>query len=380
MDLKELRDQIDQVDEQLTDLFCKRMEICAQVAQYKKENGTGVLNRTREREILARVAKQAGEPLDFYAHMLYSVLFDLSKSYQTTLLGQETELSARIRKAMADTGAQLPRRGTVACQGVEGAYSQSACDKLFAMPDILYFKSFEGVFQAVEQGLCEYGILPIENSSNGSVDKVYDLMRHYNFHIVRSVRLHVDHKLLARPGASFEGIREILSHEQAIGQCSGFLDAHPGIKVTICENTAAAAKLVAESGRDDIAAISSRSCAQLYGLNVLSENVQNSENNYTRFICIAKDLAIYPGADRISLMLSIEHTPGALYRKIAQFASLGLNLTKLESRPVVGSDFEFLFYFDLEASVWSEDVIRLLNECASGGELFMFLGSYSEVR
>ena len=379
MDLQELRTAIDDIDTQMTDLFCKRMEISAQVAQHKKAQGIKVLDRTREREILTQVGKQAGEPLDMYARMLYSVLFDLSRSYQETFFDGETPLTRNIRQAMERSG-QFPRRGTIACQGVEGAYSQMACDKLFTMPDIVYFRNFEGVFQAVEKGLCEFGVLPIENSSNGSVSAVYDLMRRYHFHIVRSIRMHIDHNLLVKPGVKLADIKEIISHEQALGQCSDFLNSHPEIKVVICENTAAAAKLVAESDRRDIAALSSGNCALLYGLEALPEHVQNSENNYTRFICIAKEMAIYPGADRISLMLSVEHTPGALYRMIARFATLGLNLTKLESRPIVGRDFEFLFYFDFEASVWSQDVIRLLGECSARDQLFVFLGSYSEVR
>lgn len=379
MDLQQLRTELDSIDTQMTDLFCKRMEVAAQVAKLKKAQGMKVLDRMREREILARVGKQAGESMDMYARMLYSVLFDLSRSYQQSFFDGETELTKSIRKATTKT-ALFPKKGTVACQGVEGAYSQMACDKIFAMADIVYFRSFEGVFQAVEKGLCEFGVLPIENSSNGSVSSVYDLMHRYHFHIVRSIRMHIDHNLLAKPGVKLKDIKEIVSHEQALGQCSAFLNSHPEIKVVVCENTATAAKLVAESDRRDIAALSSHNCALLYGLEVLSEHVQNSENNYTRFICITKDMAIYPGADRISLMLSVEHTPGALYRMIARFAALGLNLTKLESRPIVGRDFEFLFYFDFEASVWSEDVIRLLGECSAGNQLFVFLGSYSEVR
>jgi chorismate mutase/prephenate dehydratase len=379
MDLQDLRKEIDEVDARLTDLFCQRMELCAKVAEYKKGKGRMILDRAREREILAKVGKQAGQDLDMYARMLYGVLLDLSKAYQRSFYHKENQLSQRIRKAIA-CNQQFPRRGTVACQGVEGSYSQIACDKLFAMPDITYFSDFEGVFQAVEQGICDFGILPIENSSNGSVNRVYDLMHRYQFHIVRSIRLHIDHNLLAKPGTKLSDIREIYSHEQALGQCRDFLNEHPEIKVIPCENTAIAAKLVSESGRRDIAALSSRNCAWLYGLEVLCDHVQNSENNYTRFICIAKDLMIYPGADKISLMLTVEHTPGALYHMIAKFSALGLNLTKLESRPIPGRDFEFLFYFDLDASVWSEDVIRLLGECSTREQLFVFLGSYSEVR
>jgi len=380
MDIQKLRAEFDALDDQLTELFCKRMRLSAEMAALKKQEGLKTLDREREREILARVCNQAGEGLDMYTRMLYSFLFDLSRAYQTTLSGVETELTRQISRAVSQANWQFPRRGTVACQGVEGAYSQMACDKLFAMPDIMYFRGFEGVFQAVEKGLCEFGILPIENSSNGSVNSVYDLMRHYKFHIVRSIRLHISHNLMALPGVPLSDIKEVFSHEQAIGQCSEFLNQHPEIQVTICENTAVAAKLVVESGRRDAAALSSQNCARLYGLEILSNRVQNSDNNYTRFICIAKDLSIYQGADRISLMLSVEHTPGALFRMIARFAALGLNLTKLESRPIAGRDFEFLFYFDLEASVWSEDVVRLLGECSASDEFFVFLGSYSEIR
>ena len=262
---------------------------------------------------------------------------------------------------------------------MEGAYSQIACDKLFAMPDIVYFKSFEGVFQAVEQGLCEYGVLPIENSSHGTVSAVYDLMRHYKFHILRSIKVQINHMLLANPGAKKETIREIFSHEQALGQCAAYLKQFPDAKITVVENTAVAAKRVGESGRTDVAAISSRDCAALYGLAILEEDVQDAASNFTRFICITKELRIYPGASRISLMLSLPHRPGALYAMIAKFSALGLNLIKIESRPIPGRDFEFLFYFDMEASVYSDEVLSLLGELSEEPELFILLGCYSEV-
>jgi len=188
----------------------------------------------------------------------------------------------------------------------------------------------------------------------------------------------IDHCLLANPGSAKGDIREIFSHEQAIAQCSEYLQKMKNVKVTVCENTAAAAQLVAQSGRKDAAAISSQYCAELYGLEVIDGDVQNSASNFTRFICISKDLEIYPGADKISIMLALPHRPGSLYETISRFSAMGLNLTKLESRPIPDRDFEFMFYFDMEASLLSEGVISLLGSLASDCDQFDFLGSYSE--
>lgn len=378
-DLSQIREEIDQVDRQLVELFCRRMAISSEVAAYKQQNGLPITDPARERAVLNKAAALAQPPFQDYTRILYGTLFDLSKAYQASLSPKSSALAGQIRKAAEQTPPLFPQSATVACQGVEGAYSQMACDKLFQSPDIVYVRSFEGVVQAVQQGLCEFGVLPIENSSYGSVNAVYDLMKRYDFHIVRSVRLHIDHNLLALPGVKLEEIREIVSHEQAIGQCSGFLSRLAGVKVTVCANTAMAAQMVAQSGRRDLAAISSHNCAALYGLQVLDEHIQDSENNYTRFICIAPQMRIYPGADRISLMFSVPHQPGTLHGVLSKFAALGLNLTKLESRPIVGSDFEFMFYADFTASVWSDQVLGLLGSLAAGNGSLVFLGSYSEV-
>ena len=378
-DLKTLRARIDELDDGIIDLFRERMAAARDIAACKRESGLGVLNRSREREVLARVTGRAGEELESYAKLLYQTIFEVSRSYQDRLLVDDSAFTARIEAAIQNTPPLFPTKATVACQGVEGAYSQVACDKLFSLPSILYFRQFDGVFQAVQSGMCRYGILPIDNSSNGSVGRVYDLMRNHRFHIARSTRLCVRHSLLAKPGVALSDVKEIFSHEQALGQCSEYLKELRGVKVTVCENTAAAARLVAESDRRDIAAISSPHCAGLYGLSVLNDRVQNSENNYTRFICISKELEIYPGANRISLMLSTAHRPGSLYELLSKFAALGVNLTKLESRPLPGSDFEFVFYFDMEASVLSPDVRKMLASLAASPELFVFLGNYQEV-
>ena len=379
MDIKELREKLNKIDDTLSGAFKERMEVTLEIARFKKENGLPVFDPGRERAVINRLTEGCDDTLASSMKILYNTLFDLSRSYQHRYMMGDTQLKSRIAQALEKTPKVFPRRAVVACQGVEGAYSQQACERLFNLPNITYFKRFEGVFQAIESGLCNYGVLPIENSSFGSVTEVYDLMRRYHFSIVRSVRLKIDHHLLVKPGVSLKEIKEIVSHEQALGQCSEFLRNHRDIQVTVCANTAAAAKMVSESDRRDIAAISSGACAQLYGLTALNEKVSDSDSNFTRFICIAKNLEIYPGADKTSLMLSLPHKPGSLYRMIARFSALGLNLTKLESRPITGSDFEFMFYFDLEASVYSPEMTQLLCELEESSEPFAYLGSYSEV-
>lgn len=380
MDIKDLRDNIDAIDRKIVELFKKRMNVAAEVAEYKRENNMNVLDASRERALLTKVAELSGKEFEDYTRTLYSTILDLSRSYQHTRLGATSELSELINSAEKTTQRIFPEAATIACQGVEGAYSQIAAERLFRAPSIMFFSSFENVFSAIESGLCKYGVLPIENSTAGSVKQVYDLMVDRKFKIVRSVRIKIDHNLLANKGAKLSDIKEIFSHQQAIDQCSDFLGKlSDDVKITRVENTAAAARMVAESGRLDAASLSSRSCASQYGLSVLAGSVQNNGNNHTRFICISNELEIYPGADRTSLMLVTPHRPGALYKMLARFNALGINLLKLESRPLPDRDFEFMFYFDLEASVYSPKLAQLLAELEQECDDFTYLGSYSEV-
>lgn len=379
MELKELRDRIDTIDDELVSLFTKRMELSAQIADYKKANRMPIHVPSREREILQEVAAKAGPEMSNYARVLYSMIFELSRSYQSKRNTTVTQLYKTITKSIENTPKLFPRAPMVACQGVEGAYSQIACEKIFQSPFIMYFKNFEGVFQAIDKGLCQYGILPIENSTAGSVKKVYDLMIHHNFSIVRTFRMKVDHNLIANRGATLASIKEIYSHEQAISQCSEFLQSMPGVQIIPVENTAVAAKKVAESGRTDVAAISSQICEELYGLKSLADGIQDKGNNRTRFICISKNLEIYPGSDKTSIMMVLSHKPGALYKVLARMYVLGINVIKLESRPIPDKDFEFMFYFDLETSIYSEEFVQLMCELDDLCEEFKYLGSYTEV-
>ncbi len=377
MDIKELRKDIDKIDGELTKLFKERMETAAKIAKYKKENNMPVFNKEREREVLNSVTENMPNELQGYTKTLYETIFNLSRSYQKRIINPQTDLTKMLENVTVGTPCERPDRAVVACQGVEGAYSQIACDKMFTYPSIVYCRGFDDVFKAVDSGLCRYGVLPVENSTAGTVNKVYDLMKEHKFYIVHSLKLFIRHSLLAPEGVDISDIKEIFSHEQALNQCSEFL-AKLGVKVTVCENTAIAAKKVAESGRKDCASIGSKESAEAHGLRVLKTGVQNTDNNYTRFICIAKNPEIYPGAKKTSFMMTIPHEPGSLYNILSRFAALGLNMTKLESRPIPGSNFEFMFYFDIDASVYSDNLKALLGELENDAEQFSYLGSYTE--
>ena len=379
MELDQLREQIDEIDDSLVSLFCQRMKVAEQIAGYKQSHHMPVYVPGREREKLMDVAQKAGPEMANYTRVLYSMLFELSRSHQSKISHKQTPLHRRIVQAIEQTPKLFPQAPCVACQGVEGAFSQIACEKIFKSPFIMYFKNFESVFSSIENGLCQYGVLPLENSTAGSVKQVYDLMIRRNFSIVRTFRLKVDHSLLVKPGTTLDQVREIYSHEQALGQCSNFLAGLPNVKVIAVENTAVAAKMVSESPRSDVAALSSRTCAELYGLQVLASGVQDRGNNRTRFICISKNLEIYPGADKTSIMMVLPHRPGSLYRVLARLYALGINVTKLESRPIPDRDFEFMFYFDLETSIYSDEFVQLMCELDDLCEEFQYLGSYSEV-
>ncbi|MBQ9162687.1 MAG: chorismate mutase [Clostridia bacterium] len=383
MDIKKSRAEIDKMNRELVSLFCRRMDTAENIARYKLENDMPVFDRARERDILADMTQLSDEKYRYYTKTFFTVMMDLSKAYQSSLIAQSQNdgdegISARIAEAEKNTPPIFPDGGLIACQGVEGAYSQKACDKLFSLPKIKYFGSFGEVFAAVETGECDFGILPIENSTYGTVNEVYDLMQRYNFCIVRSLKLKIEHKLLCVKGATLEGITDVYSHSQALGQCNRFFEAHPNIRLHICANTAVAAKTVAEMNDPHVAAISSADCAGLYGLSVLPCEIQNTSYNYTRFICISKGLSIYPGANKISLMLTLRHEPGSLYTTLSKFTAQALNLTKLESRPIEGSDFDARFYFDFEASPDEKRVKQLLDDLERNCDSLTFLGGYTE--
>ena len=376
--LDELRKQIDAIDDQIVQLYLKRMDTVRRVADAKTDANKQVNDSERENAVVYRLTKDAPEQMKLYLNELYKTVFHTSKSYQATLMNKSSATVDKLEELLKTEPGTLPVSAAVACQGVKGANSGACAKLLFPICDITYCKSFEGVFSAVEKGLCEFGVLPIENSTAGSVSQVYDLMKKHNFYVVRSARLQIEHCLVGKHGANVNGIKKVISHPQALSQCAEYLKKL-GVEIEPVESTALAAKIVSESNDTTLGALCSAECSEVYGLKILEKSVQDSAVNFTRFICIAKNLTIYKGADRISIMMSISHNPGSLNSVLGKFSALGLNLVKIESRPIPNSEFEFMFYFDFEGDVADKKVRNLIAELENGSDKFVFLGVYKEL-
>lgn len=374
--LDEVRKEIDEIDEKLLPLIIKRMDAAKKVAAIKKEHNIPVLNSQREEEILKEMGEKGGE----YASAVkiaYSTFMDISRALQHEILGSGEALRKEITAGCSEKGAENPR---VICQGTEGAYSAKAAEMFFGDAseyDRFFCKSFEEIFSSVASGEADFGVVPVENSTAGSVHENFDLIMKYRLYIAGSVDLPVCHCLCAAEGAELDTISDVISHPQGLMQCKEFTESH-GFNTISAENTAFAAERVSQSGRTDIAAICSEEAAKKFGLKILKKNIQSIPLNTTRFLIISKKLIIPENAHKISLIFSLPHVTGSLYRILGRFAVCGLNLTKLESRPVKSSGFSYLFYLDFTASVRDNETLNLL--CALYDELpeFTFLGNFRE--
>ena len=374
MNLEEIRQDIDRLDNELLELFVRRMKLCCDVAEYKAKNGLPVFQGSREQEILKRVSEMSPDGLESASELLFSQIMDISKCLQ-----QE-----RLTEYKAVQYAQPAESPVVACPGIAGSYSEEACIRAFGSSGkIKYFDTFGQVFEAVKVGEADYGVVPIENSTAGGVDSTYDLLEQYETYVCGRLSIPVRHVLAAKAGAGKPV--KVMSHEQALHQCGQFIKEQ-GLTAVAAPNTSIAARTVAE-GCPDTACICSRHCAGLYGLEILRENIADSNENFTRFIVISKTLQIPENADTISVCLSLPHHSGSLYRLLTRFSFSGLNLTKIESRPMpprikkkVGTEgFEFIFYLDFEGSVLNPSVTKLLDNLERDCSYYRLLGNYPDM-
>ena len=372
MTLEEIRARIDGIDRQLLPLLTERMDCSRQVAEVKRGTGESVFHPDRERDILKWAEAGAGEYAD-ETRLVFASLLDASRAVQHRMLGSGKEIRDLVKAAPRS----LPHGNRIACQGASGAYSHQAALRLFpgCRPD--FHKSFGGVFRALETGAADFGLLPVENSFAGSVSEVYDLILKYRYFIVAATTVRVRHCLAVPRGADFARVKEIYSHPQALAQCSEFISSR-GVRAVPYSNTAAAAEMAAEKG-GNLAVICSEQAAEHFGLQILSRDIQNSRNNRTRFVAICREPAIPEDAQKISLCFSLPHTTGSLCGVLSRFAAGGLNLTKIESRPIADKNFEYDFYLDFTGNLREPRTLALIAALHDELPRFSFLGNYREL-
>lgn len=369
MDLSTLRVQIDDIDAQILELFIKRMDVCRQVGEYKKANNLPVMQGGREQQVIDRIRNMAPDNLKDGAAILFQNIMDISKSIQN--IGMATDKNAVYSSFSAENAER------VACQGTDGAYSAIAGKKLFGDKPVVFYRSFEEVFDAVEKGECEYGLLPLENSTIGSITETYELMGKRQLYINSLVRVEITHCLAAKKGTSLSDVKRVYSKSEALSQCQKFLKQN---SFESCDfaNTALSAEFVSNSN-EPIACICSESCAEMLGLDILSRNIADAQPNYTRFICFSKKLTVNKDSDIVSVLLTVPHTKGSLNRLLTKFSVNGINLTKIESKSIAGSDFEFMFFLDFVGNCLDVKVKALIDDLRNESSSFRLLGNFKEV-
>ena len=384
-DLSEIRESINEVDQSLAQLFEKRMELVALVAEYKIENDIPILNSEREKQVIDRALESLRDKsLSREMEIFFNELMAISREYQSRYI--DGKFVAQTRGSDEAWGINaLASRETknlkIGFQGVEGSFSEEALLNYFGREAMTSsFRFFEDVFMAIDRGDVDYGILPVENSSTGSVNEVYDLLRKYGCHINGEIVLKVKQNLLGVKGASMEDIKEVYSHSQGFQQSAEFFKEHPSWKLIPYHNTALGAKLVSEAGDISRAAVASERAAAIYGLDILKENLNFNSKNYTRFVIVGKDLELDESSDKISVVLTVRHKAGSLCDVLRLFSQEGLNLLKIESRPIMDKSWEYFFHLDFEGNLQDPHVSRIMEEIRSRTTYFKILGNYRRHR
>lgn len=375
LDLKECRDKLDVIDKEIVRLFEERMSVCGYVAEYKIGTGKAVYDATREAQKIAAVQDLAHSDFNREAvKEIFSQLMSISRRYQYGLLS--------AHGMGMDTGfsevEEIAKKGKrIVFQGVEGAYSHAAAKAYFGEDaDLYHVPEFEDTMKEVEEGRADYAVLPIENSTAGFVINNYDLLLKYKNYIVGEIYVPVAHMLLGVPGAKLSDIKTVYSHAQALAQSSDFLSAHKEWKQIAVLNTAVAAKKVMEEQDPSQAAVASRTAGELYGMEVLAEEVNNVKGNTTRFLILGKEPVYAKKAGKISVAFEIPHKSGSLYNILGNFIFNNVNMMMIESRPIPEKSFEYRFFVDFEGNLSDAGVRNALTGIAAEASVMRILGNY----
>lgn len=390
LDLNKIRDEIDSIDRELVSLFERRMDTVINVAKYKEKNNQPVLDKSRESLVIDRAKSFLKNPrYQKPVEEFFENLMAISRRLQAQLIfsGESGKIKSVESKdddllieKLSENKTKLNSKGVKICfQGVPGAFSESALMEYFGDDaDRIHVDEFEDVFKALKEDRCDYGILPIENSSTGGVSEVCDLLRKYGLYIVGETSIKIDQNLLGLKDAKLTDIREVYSHSQGLEQSSEFLKSNKNLTPMPYRNTAESAKLVSELKDKTKAAIASKRAADIYDLKVLSENINYNTNNHTRFIVIGKNLEVNEDSNKISIVFSAPHSPGALYSALSHFAENNLNMQRIESRPIRDKSWEYFFYIDFEGNINDDRIKYVIKKIQENSMYFKLIGNYKK--
>ncbi len=376
VDLQESRKQIDEIDSKIVELFEKRMTVAGNVADYKIATGKPVFDKEREESKIKTLTDITKDSFNKKCVAeLFSQIMAMSRKLQYGKLESSSENSRLEPYEVIDA---IPTDNVrVVYQGIPGAYSHEAMIDFFGKSvDSINVDTFRDAMEAVNAGKADYAVIPIDNSSAGMVSDTYDLLQEYNNYIVAETFLEVKHCLLVKPGADIDSIQKVYSHPQALMQCARYLDGHRKWQREPFLNTAMSARKVAEENDYTQAAIASPNCAGEYGLEIAEEGINSSSANTTRFVIVSSRRAFVKGAGKVSICFEIAHRAGSLYNALSNIMFNGLNMTKIESRPIAEHNWEFRFFVDFEGNLSDAGVRNALRGICEEANKFKLLGNY----
>ena len=373
-DLLELRDEIDQIDSQIVDLYERRMAISEEVAEYKIAVGKKVFDKQREVSKLETLSRKGTTPfLKHGIRELFEQIMSMSRKLQYQLLAAHGSEGRLPFIGVEELETDCAR---VVYQGAEGSYSQAAMRKFFGENvNAFHVETFRDAMSAIDEGSADFAVLPIENSTAGIVNEIYDLLVEFENYIVGEQVIPIEHCLLALPGTKMEEIKRVYSHPQSLMQSARYLSEHDWQQISMQNNAFAALKVAKEKDKTQ-AAIASEYAGETYGLEILEKGINDSDSNSTRFIIVTNQKIFRKNANKISLCLEIPHQSGSLYHILSHFIYNNLNMTKIESRPIPDRNWEYRFFIDFEGNLADSAVKNALRGLREEARSMKILGNY----